>query len=93
MEEAIQDTQPESKKHKLKDLCRTRWVQRIGSINVFCSLYQSTVACMERVCDDGPRLWSADSITDARSLQLAITSTDFLSALVSQSTVYAICRP
>lgn len=37
---------------------------------------------MERVCDDGPRLWSADSITDARSLQLAITSTDFLSALV-----------
>ena len=37
---------------------------------------------MERICDDGTGLWSSDSLTDARSLQLAMTTTDFLCALV-----------
>ena len=75
LELAISDTQSSLSVHKLKDLCRTRWVQRIDALQVFCSLHQSTVAC---ICNDGPRLWSSDSLTDARSLQLAITTTDFL---------------
>lgn len=37
---------------------------------------------MESVCEDGPSLWSSDSITDARGLLLAITASDFLAALV-----------
>ena len=37
---------------------------------------------MERICDDGTGLWSSDSLTDARGLQLAMTTTDFLCALV-----------
>ena len=37
---------------------------------------------MESICDDGPRLWSPDALTDARSLLLAINTTDFTSALV-----------
>ena len=37
---------------------------------------------MESICSDGPRLWSSDSVTDARSLQLAITTTDFICSLV-----------
>ena len=37
---------------------------------------------MESICDDGPRLWTSDSISDAKSLLLAISTTDFLSALV-----------
>lgn len=82
LEKAVSDTQPASSVHKLKDLCRTRWVQRMDAMEVFCSLHQSTVACMESICDDGPSLWSPDALTDARSLLLAISTTDFLSALV-----------
>ena len=82
LEKAISDTQPASSVHKLKDLCRTRWVQRIDAIEVFCSLHQSIVSCMESVCDDGPSSWTLDALTDARSLLLAISTTDFLSALV-----------
>ena len=38
---------------------------------------------MERIlCDDGTELWPSDSPTDAGGLQLAITTADFLSALV-----------
>ncbi|KAL5483754.1 hypothetical protein EMCRGX_G020166 [Ephydatia muelleri] len=82
LKRAISQTQPESSVHKLKDLCHTRWVQRIDGLEVFCSLYQSTVTCLESICNDGPRLWTSDSVTDARTLQLVITMTDFLSALV-----------
>jgi hypothetical protein len=82
LEEAIMTTQPDSAVLKVKDLCRTRWVQRIDALQVFTYLHPSTVACMERICDDGARLWSNDSLTDARGLLLAITTTDFISALV-----------
>ena len=82
LEKAISDCQPSSTTHKLKDMCRTRWVQRIDAIEIFKSLHQSIVACMENICSDGPQLWNADSITDARGLLLVITTTDFLCALV-----------
>ena len=75
LEKAISDCQPSSTAHKLKDMCRTRWVQQIDAIEIFTSLHQSIVGCMGSICNDGPGLWNADSIT------LAIT-TDFLCALV-----------
>ena len=37
---------------------------------------------METICSDGQSQWSADSVTDGRGIHLAITTTDFLSALV-----------
>ena len=51
-------------------------------MEVFCSLHQSIVACMESICDDGPTLWTRDALTDARSLLIAITTTNFISTLV-----------
>ena len=32
LEEAIENTQPQSKVHKLKDLCRTHWIQHIDAL-------------------------------------------------------------
>ena len=77
LKSAIAENQPESVVSKLKDLCRTRWVQRIDALNVFQSLHPSIVACMETICSDGRSQWSADSVTDAQGLQLALTTTDF----------------
>ena len=82
LEKAIASAQPEISRSKLKDLCRTRWVQRIDALYTFQSLLPSIFLCMETICSEGPSLWSSDSITDARSLQLAVSTTDFISALV-----------
>ena len=82
LEKAIAETQPESRITKVKDLCRTRWIQRIDALLIFQSLHISIVGCMEEICSEGPKLWSSDSLTDATSLQLAITTTDFISSLV-----------
>ena len=82
LEKVISETQPDSSVKKLKDLCRTRWIQRIDSLQVFQSLHISVVSCMEGICSEGPKFWSSDSLTDARSLQLALSTTDFISSLV-----------
>lgn len=73
LEKAIAENQPKSAVSKLKDLCRTRW---IDALIVFQSLHSSIVPCMEKNCSDGTGLWSSDSLTDA--LQLATTTTDSL---------------
>ena len=82
LEKAIEDTQPESSIRKVKDLCRTRWVQRIHALQSFMILHPSIVACMEDICGEGSSEWSTDALTDARALLLSITTTEFLSALV-----------
>ena len=92
LEKAISDTQPESSVQKLKDLCRTRWVQRLDALETFQTLHPSIVACIDTVCTEGPREWYIDSVTDARALLLAISTTDFLSALVITNACLAYLR-
>ena len=82
LEEAISSCSPATRVTKLKDMCRTRWVQRIDAIQIFLLLHHSIITCMERICSDGAKLWSNDSLTDARALQLLLSTTDFVCALV-----------
>ena len=82
LEEAIQDNQPESNVDKLKDLCRTRWIEQIDALDRIRILYSSIVLCFERIVAERSSMWSNDSLTDANAFLLAITSTDFVSALV-----------
>ena len=78
LEETIAKYQPDSSIHKLKDLCRTHWIERIDGFDHFCVLHSSLVACMESIAFEGASKWSADSLTDARTLLLAITTTEFV---------------
>lgn len=82
LETAITETQPTSTIHKLKDLCRTRWVQRLDAFTTFSSLYESTLVCLETICEEGSKLWSSDSIADAHTLQQAICHTNFIAGFV-----------
>ena len=63
-------------------MCRTRWIQRLDAADVFQHLYLSIPDCLENISNDGASLWSQDSLTDARGIRLAITTTNFVSALV-----------
>ena len=82
LKEAIQNAQPESKVLKLKDLCRTRWIERIDALDRVKKIHYSLVVCFESISTEGSSLWSADSVPDASTLLLAITTTEFISALV-----------
>lgn len=93
LEEAIDTTAPTSSVHKLKDLCRTRWVERIDAVQRFKDLFCSIVCCFELISTEGSSSWSADSLTDASTLLLAITTTDFVSALVITSHSLSCLKP
>ena len=56
-EKAVSERQPSSSSRKLKDMCRTRWLQRIDAADIFMRLYLSVVECLENICnDDGARI-------------------------------------
>ena len=85
LEEVINESQPSSRVNKLKDLCRTRWIERIDALERFKILHSSVALCLETISSEGSTSWSADSLTDASTLLLAITTTEFVSALVISS--------
>ena len=78
LEDVIDETQPESRVHT----CHTRWIERIDALDRFQKLHSSIAACMESILEEGRSRWSLDSLTDASTFLLAITTTDFVSALV-----------
>ena len=57
-----------SKRRKLKDLCKTRWVERHDAFEVFMELYESTVCCLEEIVDrTAENAWNRENVSDARS--------------------------
>ena len=82
LEAALNDADEEPDTSKVKDLCRTRWVQRLDALESFLALHPMLVVCFNAILDEGPQAWSRDSITDANGLLTAITNTDFIAALV-----------
>ena len=93
LEEAVDSIAPTSSVHKLKDLCRTRWVERIDTLQRFKDLFSSVVSCFESISVEGSGSWSSDSLTDASTLLTAITTTDFISALVITSNSLNCLKP
>ena len=49
LEYSIRSVQPDVTIHKFKDMCRTRWVQRIDAFESFFTLHLSIVKCMEDI--------------------------------------------
>ena len=85
-EHVIESNAPTKTKKKLKDLCRTRWVQRIDAYTVFYDLYSSIINTMEHIstysCEYGETDWSwdTDTITKARGFLHQLNSFEFLLA-------------
>ena len=81
-ERVVQSVAPEEKKTKLKDLCRTRWVQRIDSYTVFHDLYSSIIKTMEYISTCSSELgdwsWDTDTLTKARGFLHQLNTFEFL---------------
>ena len=70
---------------KQKELCHTRWFKRIDVLHRFKNLLPCLVNCFRTISDEGSSRWSQDSLTDANELLLAISTTEFLRALIITS--------
>lgn len=53
---------------KLKEMCRTRWVERQDAFEVFVQLYNLVVKCLEDISGENSASWNCDTVADVQSL-------------------------
>ena len=80
------------KRTKLKEMCRTQWVERQDAFEVFVQLYHFVVKCLEDISGENSASWNRDTVADARSLYLCITDFEFIIGLVSTKNVMAYSK-
>lgn len=83
LENVIAETFAESKKQKLVDLCRTRWVERHVALDTFAELYQVVCGCFGQMCDMGCDSWDSDTLTKATGLLHSMKNGTFVVAFVT----------
>ena len=88
MEDAIDKCLPQCKQKKIKVLSRTRWIARLGTLDTLCYLHPAAIQCMEMILNNCAS-WTAESVADARSLLSAITSPEFLAALIITDDIFS----
>lgn len=94
-EHIIQIESPNETKTKLKDLCRTRWVQRIDSYTVFYDLYPCIIKTMEAISLAGGTSewsWDSETLTKARGFLHQLLSFQFLITFYVTMTVLSSLR-
>lgn len=83
LEKWIGDVLPsEEKRHKLKQLCRTRWVERHDAYDIFIDLFLPIVSCLEEIVNAPPSNWNRETRSEAQSFLLALSQFSFLVTLV-----------
>ena len=92
LEQWISDILPEEKRKKMKEMCRTRWVERHEAFEVFLDLFMPTITCLEAIARSRPAEWNRDTRSDAHSLFLALSQFSFVVALVLTQKVLAYTK-
>ena len=92
LEKWIDSVLPEENRKRLKELCRTRWVERHEAFEVFSDLFLPTFCCLEAVVYSAPSDWNRETRSDAQSLLLAMSQFPFMVALVLSQKVLAYTK-
>ena len=81
-EKVIKSSADGVKRAKLKDLCKTRWIERIDSFLAFHDLYPFIIHTMQvistRSLEHGDWSWDPDTVTKASGFLHHITTFEFL---------------
>ena len=75
----VKDVCPDSRRHKLLDVCKTRWIQRRDGLKVFLELYKAIVATIETIKTNGKKVGM--QIQLGRQLAITTPSLIFISLL------------
>lgn len=92
LERAIEEYSVAQKRTKLKEMCRTRWVERHDAFQIFLDLYVPVVRCLEDMCRDNSQNWNRDTQKDASSYFFACTRFQFIITLVITSQVMSYSK-
>ena len=92
LETWIDDIFQDEKRKKLKEMCRTRWVERHEAFEIFADLFLPTVSCLEAIANASTAEWNRESRSDAQSLVLSMLRFSFILALVATQRVLAYTK-
>jgi len=87
LERWIEDVLAGEKRKKVKELCRTRWVERHDAFEVFCDLYLPIICCFESIAGSSGSEWNRDTRSAAQSFLLAMSQFSFIVTLVATHNV------
>ena len=73
------------KQKKLKEMCRTRWVEHHESFQIFIELFVPIISCLEDIAQDSNHEWNRDSCSDAQSYFLAMSQFSFIFLVLTQN--------
>ena len=82
LETKIDELCPNSKHKKLKDVCKTRWVQRLDSLEVFIELLPAITETLDEIRLNTDKHWNNESTTKANAFYHAICTFEFLMVLI-----------
>ena len=80
-------------KKKLKNVCRTRWVEQITGLEDFEDLYISIAFCLEFMSVNEGRVCKKETSTKASSFYKLIASFDFIAILVLTRSILDLTLP
>ena len=77
----IQDILQGEKRKKLKEMWRTRWVERHEAFELFSDLFMPIISCLEAISQSTSLEWNRDSRSDAQFFLLALSQFPFIVGL------------
>jgi len=89
-EEFVAQFNPDSSKVKLKDVCKTRWIERIDGLQMFVSLFPSIWHCLDDMKMNISGRYNNLTKTNAFSFFKAIDDFDFIVNLVMVYRVFDV---
>ena len=93
LEEHIKKIVPLASKKKLKDVCRTHWIDKVHGMDTFQELFIPVVSCLEEMSLNINRTFNHTTSTITSSLLKLITGFDFVVALCITINVFDITLP
>ena len=88
----IEEVCPQSSHTKLKEICKTRWVQRLDSMEVMTELMDAVVETLEEIKVNAGKSWNHESTTKANGLYHSIMNFPFLMALTVTRKILAFTK-
>ena len=92
METWIDDIFKNEKRKKLKEMCRTRWIERHEAFETFADLFVPIVCCLEGISRGSASEWNRDTRSDAQSHLLALSQFTFIVALMTTESIFSYTK-
>ena len=82
LQDTIMEICPKETRTELRDVCRTRWIERIEALEAFEKLYVPIVSALEKIQNNFDDSWLSEYVTEANGLWATCIQFEFIGAIL-----------